>query len=151
MFLTILTGIWHIRYFFFIFCLVIIWTWDTNLVDALRWCRTDISSCTLSAKVSLVLDNLFPAPSLFKLNHINVCFIQISTKITCKQLIPFRESPFFWLVIFPMSGNNTFETSNFADLCFSFWRNEATPLSPTVFLRSKLLRNMKQMNLCFLT
>ena len=55
------------------------------------------------------------------------------------------------LVIFPMSGNNTFETSNFADLHFSFWSSEGVPLSPTVFLRSKLLRNMKRMILCFVT
>ena len=59
------------------------------------WCRTDICSCKLSAKVSLMLDNPFPVPSLCKLNHISVCFIQISTKITCKQLIPFRESHVF--------------------------------------------------------
>ena len=50
------------------------------------WCRTDICTCKLSAKESLMLDNLC------KLNHISVCFIQISTKITCKQLIPFREN-----------------------------------------------------------
>ena len=35
----------------------------------------------------MMLDNPFPAPSLSKLNHISVYFIQISTKITCKQLI----------------------------------------------------------------
>ena len=46
------------------------------------WCR-------------LTLDNPFPVPSLCKLNHISVCFIQISTKISCKQLIPFRESHIF--------------------------------------------------------
>ena len=57
---------------------------------------TDICSCKLSAKVSLMLDNPFPVPSLCKLNHISVCSIQISTKITCKQLIPFRESHIFW-------------------------------------------------------
>ena len=44
------------------------------------WCRSDICSCKLSAKVSLMLDNPFPVPSLCKLNHISVCFIQISTK-----------------------------------------------------------------------
>ena len=60
------------------------------------WCRTDICSCKLSAKVSLMLDNPFPVPSLCKLNHISLCFIQISTKITWKQLIPFRESYIFW-------------------------------------------------------
>ena len=48
------------------------------------WCR-------------LALENPFPVLSLCKLNHISVCFIQTSTKNTCKQLIPFRESHvFFW-------------------------------------------------------
>ena len=74
--------------------------WETSIEDwkmLIRWCRTDICSCKLSAKVSLMLDNPFPVPSLCKLNHISVCLIQISTKITCKQLIPFRESNiFFW-------------------------------------------------------
>ena len=56
------------------------------------WCRTDICSCKLSAKVSLMLDNPFPVLSLCKLNHISICFIQISTKITYKQLIPFEFS-----------------------------------------------------------
>ena len=62
------------------------------------WCRTSICSCKLSAKVSLMLDNPFPVPSLWKLNHIGVCFIQISTKIACKQLIPSRREShvFFW-------------------------------------------------------
>ena len=63
------------------------------------WCRTDICSCKLSAKVSLMLDNPFPVPYLCKLNDISVYFIQISTKITCKQLIPFRESNVFFEVI----------------------------------------------------
>ena len=63
------------------------------------WCRTDICSFKLSAKVSLMLDNPFPVPHLCKLNHISVCFIQISTKITCKQLIPLRESHVFFEVI----------------------------------------------------
>ena len=46
----------------------------------IRWCRTDICSCKISAIVSLMLDNPFLVPSLCKLNHINLCFIQISTK-----------------------------------------------------------------------
>ena len=55
------------------------------------WCRSDICSCKLSAKVSLMLDNPFPVPSLCKLNHISLCFIQISTK----SAYPFRESNVF--------------------------------------------------------
>ena len=46
-----------------------------------------------------MLENPFPVPSLCKLNLISVCFIQIHTKITCKQLIPFRESNVFFEVI----------------------------------------------------
>ena len=63
------------------------------------WCRTDICSCKLCAKVSLVLDNPFPVPSLCKLNHISICFILISTKISCKQLNPLRESHVFFEVM----------------------------------------------------
>ena len=59
------------------------------------WCTTDICSCKSTAKVSLKLDNSFPVPSLCKLKHVSVYFIQISTKITWKQLIPFRESHVF--------------------------------------------------------
>ena len=46
----------------------------------IRWCRTDICSCKISAKVSLMLDNPFIGPSRCKLNHISLFFIQISTK-----------------------------------------------------------------------
>ena len=60
------------------------------------WCRTDVCSCKLCEKVSLVLDNPYTVPSLCKLNHISDCFIQISTKISYKQVIPFRERFFFW-------------------------------------------------------
>ena len=42
--------------------------------------RTDIFSCKFSAKVSLMLENPFLVPFLCKLNHISLCFIQISTK-----------------------------------------------------------------------
>ena len=59
-------------------------------------CRTDICSCKLSAKVSLMLNNPFPVLSLCKLNHVSVCFIQSSTKITYKQLIPSEKARFFW-------------------------------------------------------
>ena len=55
------------------------------------WCRTDIC-CKFSAKLSLMLDNPFLVQSFYKLNHISLCFIQISTKSPEKLLIPFRES-----------------------------------------------------------
>ena len=54
------------------------------------------------------------------------------------------------LVIFPMSGDNTFETSNFADRRISFRNRDGGPFSPTMFLWKKILRNMKQMIIhCF--
>ena len=49
--------------------------------------RTDIFSCKFSAKVSLMLDNPFLVPSLCKLNHISLYFIQITTKSPAKLLI----------------------------------------------------------------
>ena len=92
-------GIWYIRYFFFTFCPAIIWTWETSLEDwkmLIRWCRTDICSCKRSAKASLMLENPLLVLSLCKLNYISVCFIQISTKTACKQLVPSRESQSFF-------------------------------------------------------
>ena len=68
--------------------------------------RTDNCSCKLSANVSLMLDNLLPVPSLSKLNHIKLYFIQISIKITCKQLIPFRKSYLFFEVIPGVLGHS---------------------------------------------
>ena len=70
------------------------------------WCRTGICSCKRSAKVSLTLDNPFPVSSLCKLNHISICFIQISTKITCKRLIPFKEEPCFFEMIPGVLGHS---------------------------------------------
>ena len=46
-----------------------------------------------------MLDNPFLVPSLCKLNHISLCFIQISSKSPAKLLIPFRESNVFFEVI----------------------------------------------------
>ena len=57
--------------------------------------RTDIYSCKFFAKVSLMLENLFLVPSLCKLNHMSLCFIEIRTKSPAKLLIPFRESNVF--------------------------------------------------------
>ena len=54
--------------------------------------RTNIFSCKFSVKVSLMLDNLYLVPSLCILNHISLCFIQISTKSPAKLLILFMES-----------------------------------------------------------
>ena len=61
--------------------------------------RTDIFSCKFSAKVSLMLENSFLVPSLCKLDHISLCFMQISTKSPAKLLIPFRKNTVFCEVI----------------------------------------------------
>ena len=61
--------------------------------------RTNIFSCKLSVKVSLMLNNPFLVPSLCKLNHISLCFIHVSTKSPAKLLIPFTESSGFFEVI----------------------------------------------------
>ena len=68
--------------------------------------RTDIFSCKFSVKVSLMLDNPFLVPSRCKLNHISLCFIQISTKSPAKLLIPFRESTVFFEVISGVLGRS---------------------------------------------
>ena len=58
--------------------------------------RTDIFSCKFSAKVSLMLDNPFLVPSLCKLNHISLCFVQISTKSPANCLFPSGKAMLFW-------------------------------------------------------
>ena len=42
-----------------------------------------------------------------------------------------------WLVIFPMSEINTFETSDFADRRFSFKNRDGGLFSPTMFYGTK--------------
>ena len=49
------------------------------------------------------------------------------------------------LVIFPISGNNIFETSDFADQHFSFRNSDNGSFSPTLFLWKKILQNIKDM------
>ena len=77
-----------------LFCPTIIWTWMTSLGNA-HALVTDIFSWKFSAEVSLMLENLFLVPSLCKLNHISLYFIQISTKSPAKLLTSFGESSFF--------------------------------------------------------
>ena len=66
--------------------------------------RTEIFSGKFSVKVFLKLGNPFQVPSGCKLNHISLCFIQISTKSPAKLLIPFRESTVFFEVIAVVLG-----------------------------------------------
>ena len=68
----------------------------------IRWCRTDIYSCKIFPRVSLMLDNPFIVPSLCKLNHISLCFIQISTKSAYSLL----ESNVFFEVIPGVLGHS---------------------------------------------
>ena len=73
------------------------------LKELILWCRTDRCSCKFSEKVYLMLDNPFLVPSLCELNHIILCFIQISTKSPANCLFPsgkamlfFKSIPVFW-------------------------------------------------------
>ena len=77
-------------------------TWETSLEDT----ELTFVAVKLPEKVSLMLDNPFAVPFLCKLNHISLCFIQISTKITCKQLILIRESYVFLEVIPVVLGHS---------------------------------------------
>ena len=45
-----------------------------TLTMHILWCKTDICSWKLSAKVSLMLDNPFPVPFLDKMKNISVYF-----------------------------------------------------------------------------
>ena len=61
------------------------------------WCRTDICSHKFSAKVVLMLGNPFLVPSLSKLNHISLCFIQINTKSPANSPYSLQgKQCFFW-------------------------------------------------------
>ena len=73
--------------------------WRLEDAHNIRWCRADICSCKLSAKVSLMVDNSFLVWSLCKLNHISVCFIQISAKSPANSLFPLGKAMFFFKVI----------------------------------------------------
>ena len=46
-----------------------------------------------------MLDNPFPAPSLYKLNHISVYFIQIARKSPTNRFFPSGKAMFFFEVI----------------------------------------------------
>ena len=60
------------------------------------WCRTNICSCKHSAKVSLMLDNTFPVPSLCKLHHSSGCFIQIKHEDHLQTAYSLQGKAFFW-------------------------------------------------------
>ena len=65
-------------------------------IPALENAHTLVQRTDISVNVSLMLDNPFLVPSLCKLNHISVCFIQISTKWPVNSLFPIGKVMFFW-------------------------------------------------------
>ena len=71
----------------------IIWTWETSMTGKCSYVGAELTF--VAAKVFLMLDNPFLVPSLCKLNHISLYFIQISTKSPAKLLTSFGESSFF--------------------------------------------------------
>ena len=56
-----------------------------------------------------------------------------------------------WLLIFPMSGNNTFETSDFTDPRFSLCSSEGTLLFPIGSLWKEFIAKQKQVISCVLS
>ena len=123
-------------------------TWETSLEDAhtlapIIWCKTDICSCKLSAKAPLMLDNLFPAPSSCKLNHIRVCFIQISKKVTCKQVISSRKSNVF-LKSFPVRCFRRSVNFNITEISIKTARVFIPSVSCDYYLRMRLLFKFAQ-------
>ena len=70
------------------------------------WYRTNIRSCKFSEKVSLMLENPFLVPSICRLNHISLCFIQISTKSPANGLFPSGKAMFFFEVILGVLGRS---------------------------------------------
>ena len=67
-------------------------------------CRTGICCFILSAEVSSMLHDPFPAPFLCNLIHLSLYFIQNSVNITFKQLIPFSASHIFLKMITGILG-----------------------------------------------
>ena len=63
------------------------------------WCRTDICMLQTFCKSILDVRQSISSSFLCKLNYTSVCFIHISTKITCKKLITFRRSHVVFEVI----------------------------------------------------
>ena len=114
---------------------------DMNLRDQswkmlILWCRTGICSCKFSVKVSLMLDNPFLVPSLCKLNHISLCFIQISTKSPANCLFPSGKAMFFFEVIPSVLDHSV----NFNITCRFLLRRPVFPYYP--FLVTVVTKNI---------
>ena len=69
--------------------------------------------CKFSAMVSLMLENPFLVPPLSKLNHISLCFIQISTKSPANCLFPSRKAMIFLksFLVFWAAGKHNIKIS----------------------------------------
>ena len=91
---NILIGIWHIGYFFFIFCPAIIWTWGTSLEDG--------------AKLTFVAANFLqkypwcytiPFQFHFFLNWTISAFVspRLAQKLPTNSLLPSGKAMFFWI------------------------------------------------------
>ena len=132
-----------------------LYLWALNVFHPLLWCFPCwfwTSNCLLSNESYHISTSLI---------HACIQFNFLSLYSLIKQFFIRHSACHAWqpgaisqkpkrLVIFPMSGNNTFGRSDFADLRFSFWSSEGVSHTPTVFLWKKLLRNVKQMRLCSL-
>ena len=67
-----------------------------RLQNLICWCRTDICSCKISAKLSLMLDNPFLVPSLYKLNISAFVSSRLSWNHLQTAYFLQRKQCFFW-------------------------------------------------------
>ena len=90
-------GTWNTRYFFLIYYPAKSYELDLKTLKMhILWCRTDICSCKLSAKISLVLVNPSSVPSLCKLNNISVVSSRLARRSPTNNLLPIGKTMLFW-------------------------------------------------------
>ena len=106
--LNILIGIWHIRYFFFIFCPAIIWTWVTSLDD---YTNTGTRRCTyFGAELTFVAVNFLQKYSWYSTIHFQFHLLVnwtilafVSSRLAWKSpanslFLSLKSSPVFWVL-----------------------------------------------------
>ena len=89
---------------------------------------------------------LFLQTFLF-INSLSLSFDLFESCTALNLLLPFIL--LFRLVIFPMSANNPFETTDFADPRFSFWSSECALLSLSKRYYEKIIADNETNNFVF--
>ena len=92
------------------------------------WCRTDICSCKLSAKVSLMLDNPFPFHLFVNWTISEFVSSRLARKSLANSWFPSEKAMFFWsdprcfrpLGKFQHNVENSVKTTRVSRLSFRF-------------------------------